>query len=154
MKFMKIKHLILALALSAAAPFAAAAFNGSMNLEQVEAEMQTQLATGATLVQVAQNALAAGLSPALVTTALLNATTVSAEEVVTAMLLANAPLQAVVNAALAAGVSRDAVTRGALAAKVTLINVVAAINSSPSTIGGTGNVPRPGGGPGGSVSPS
>jgi len=149
MKFMKIKHLILALALAAAAPFAAAAFQSTMTLEQVEAEMQTQLAAGTTLVQVAQNALAAKISPGLVTTALLNATTVDAEEVVAAMLRAGAPLQAVVDAALAAGASTESVRLGALAAGVTLVAVSDAINSSSS--GGTRiSVP----GAGGSVSPS
>jgi len=147
MKLMQIKHFLLALALVAVTPYASAAFQAGMTLEQVEAEARVQLAS-ASLQQVAQNALAAKLDASLVTTALINVTSGRLDEVIAALLRAGAPLQAVVNAALLAGATRDEVTQGALAAGVTLPVVVAAIAAA--------NAPGDRAAPaaGGSVSPS
>lgn len=157
MKLMQIKHLAVALALATAAPFAAAAFQAGMTVEQAEAEVKAQLAAGATLAQIVANAQKAPLNPGLITTALINATDSTAiAAVVEALLRAGVPLQVVVNAALAAGASPDAVTQGALAAGVQLSVIVAAIAASPTQAG----VPPSCGGrsgivcPGGSSSPS
>jgi hypothetical protein len=155
MKFMKIKHLLVALALAATAPFATAAFQSGMTVEQAEAEVRLQRAAGATLAQIIQNAQKAPLNAGLITTALINGTDFSVAEIVEALLRAGAPLQVVVNAALAAGATADDVRLGALAAKVSLADVQAAIALSP-TARGAGGVPGAGGsvGSGGSVSPS
>jgi hypothetical protein len=157
MKFMRIKHFLLAAALAGAAPFAAAAFQANMTLEQAEAEVRAQMANS-TLQQIAQRALDAKLDPSLVTTAIINATSSPISEVVTAVLRAGAPLQAVVNGALAAGATREDVIAGALAANVQLPTVVAAINTSTTggggATGGAGAGGSIGAGSGGSVSPS
>ncbi len=157
MKFMQIRHLLIALALVAVAPFAAAAFQPGMTVEQAEAEVRVQRAAGATLAQLIQNAQKAPLNAGLITTALINGTDFSIADIVEAMLRAGAPLQVVVNAALAAGATPEDVTLGALAAKVQLAVVQAAIAASP--MAGRSTVPGAGGsgggvGAGGSVSPS
>jgi hypothetical protein len=155
MKSMRINRFLLALALAAAAPFAAAAFQSGMTVEQAEAEVKVQRAAGATLAQIIQNAQKAPLNAGLITTALINGTDFSVAEIVEAMLRAGAPLQAVVDAALAAGATPQDVTLGALAANVQLAVVIAAIAASPTASRAV--VPAAGGssaGAGGSVSPS
>jgi hypothetical protein len=129
MKYIQIRHLLIALALAAVAPFALAAFQSNMTIEQAEAEVKLQRADGATLTQIIQNAQKAPLSANMITAALINAG-FDAADVVTAMLRNGAPLQTVVNAALAAGASTAAIRQGALAANVTLAAVQAAIDAS------------------------
>jgi hypothetical protein len=133
MNSLKIKQFILALTLALVAPLAAAVFQKGMTLEQAEAEVKAQLATGATLTQIAQRALAAGLPAGVATTAMINATN-NASGVVTAMLVNNAPLQPVVNAALATGATLESVTLGATAANVPSTAIEAAIAASPTTL--------------------
>jgi hypothetical protein len=131
MKAIQIRHLVVALVLAAAAPFAWAVFQPGMNVEQAEAEIKLQRASGATLAQIVQRAQATPLNAGLITTALINAG-FDAADVVTAMLRAGAPIQVVVNAALAAGASTAAIRQGALAAGISLGEVQAAIDASPA----------------------
>lgn len=133
MKSMQIRHLVVALALAAAAPFAAAAFQPGMNVERAEAEARLQRSAGATLAQIVANAQAAPLNAGLITNALINAG-FDAADVVAAMLRAGAPLQVVVNAAFNAGATSAEVQQGALAAGVSLAAVQAAIDASPVEI--------------------
>jgi len=136
MKFMQIRHLVVALALAVVAPLGAAAFQSGMTVEQAETEVRAQLAGKATLAQIAQRALAAGLNAGLVTTAMINATEGPVDGVIAAVLGAGGNLQAVVNAAIVAGVARDEITQGAAAAGVTLQAVLAAIANSPFRVAG------------------
>ena len=133
MKFMQIRHLVIGLALAAAAPFASAVFQPGMNVEQAESEARLQQAAGATLAQIVANAQKAPLNAGLITNALINAG-FDAADVVAAMLRAGAPLQVVVNAAFNAGASSASVQQGALAAGVSLPAVQAAIDASPTEI--------------------
>lgn len=133
MKSVQIRHLLIALALAAVSPFAAAAFQPGMNVEQAEAEATAQQAAGATLAQIVANAQKAPLNAGLITNALINAG-FSAADVVAAMLRAGAPLQVVVNAAFNAGASAAEIRQGALAANVPLADVNAAIDASPTEI--------------------
>ena len=132
-----LKNLLCALALAAFAPLAAAQFQAGMSVEQVEAQVKTQLAAGATLAQIAQQALAAKLDAGLVTAALVTSSGNPAGAV-SAMVSAGAPVQTVVSAALAAGASADAVTQGAVAAGVPLASVQGAIQNS-SNVGAIGS---------------
>jgi flagellar hook-basal body complex protein FliE len=141
MKLMHIRHLIAALALAAAAPFAGAAFQPGMTVEQAEAEVRLQRTAGATLAQIIQNAQKAPLNAGLITTALINGTDSSIADIVEALLRAGAPLQVVVNAALAAGASSAAVLQGALAAGTPLPDITAAIAASPTTFELAGRTP-------------
>ena len=133
MKSMQIRHLIVALALAALSPFAAAAFQPGMNVEQAEAEARLQRSAGATLAQIVANAQKAPLNAGLITNALINAG-FDAADVVAAMLRAGAPLQVVVNAAFNAGASSGAIQASAVAAGVPLADVLAAIDASPTEI--------------------
>jgi hypothetical protein len=133
MKSMQIRHLLLALALAAVSPFAAAVFQPGMNVEQAEAEAKAQQAAGASLAQIVANAQKAPLNAGLITNALINAG-FNAADVVAAMLRAGAPLQVVVNAAFNAGATSAEIEKGALAANVSPADVQAAIAASPTEI--------------------
>lgn len=133
MKFMQIRHLIIGLALAAVAPFAAAAFQPGMNVEQAEAEARLQASAGASLAQIVANAQKAPLNAGLITNMLINAG-FDAADAVAAMLRAGAPLQVVVNAAFNAGATSAEIEKGALAAGVSSADVLAAIAASPFEI--------------------
>jgi hypothetical protein len=135
-----LKTFLATLALAAFAPLAAAQFQAGMSVEQIEAQVKSQLATGATLAQIAQQALAAGLDAGLVTAALVTSSGNPADAV-SAMLSAGAPVQVVVDAALGAGASTDSVTQGAVAAGVPPTTVQAAILASA----GSGSIGSPSG---------
>jgi hypothetical protein len=92
MKFMRIRHVLVGLALAAAAPFAAAVFQSGMTGEQAEEEARLQRTSKVTLAQIVQNALAAKLNDGIVTAALITAGFDSAV-VVEAMLRANAAIK-------------------------------------------------------------
>lgn len=142
MKFMRIRQLLLALALTAVAPFAAAVFQPTMTIAQAEAEVKLQRSAGVPLAQIIQNAQKAPLSASLITTALINAGFDPAE-VVAAMLRAGAPLQTVVSAALAAGASSASVQQGAVAAGVTLAAAQAAIAAAQTQVATSNDYPPP-----------
>ena len=109
MQARSLKRFLAVVTFAAFAPLAFAQFQPGMNVEQTEAEVKVRFAAGATLAQMARQALAAGLNPGLVTAALINATD------------------------NASGVSVDAVTQGALSAGVPLAAVQTAIAASPFT---------------------
>ena len=117
---------LVALALAVYAVLATAAFNPGMSIEQIEAEINAQLAQGATLQQVAVSALGAGLDAGVVTAAMVTASG-NAAGAVGAMVTAGAPIQRVVSASLNAGATQDAVRQGAIGAGVSPDIVNAAI---------------------------
>ena len=164
MQVRTLRNLIAALSLAAFAPIAAAVFQAGMSVEQIEAEVKIQLAAGATLGQIAQRALAAGLNPGLVTAALVTSSG-NPVAAVSAMMNAGAPVQVGADAAFGEGASRDSVTQGALAAGVPLATVQVAIQNSPTTdftsspagtssSTPTGSAGAGGGGTGSTASPS
>lgn len=139
MQVRTLRSSLVALALAAFVPFAAAVFTPNMTLVQIEAQVKTQLTAGATLDQIAAAALAANLNPAVVTAAMISAGGNPAGAV-SAMLRAGALLQTVVDAALGAGASIQAVTQGALAANVALANIDLAIKNSDQTAAPTASI--------------
>lgn len=162
MQVRTLRTLLVALALAALAPLAAAQFQPGMSLEQVEAEVKIQLAANRTLDQIAAAALAAKLDAAVVTAAMIHVTgTNNAAGVVTAMLRADAPLDVVVQTALQEGAGRGEVTRGAIAAGVSpqnisiaIANAIEVINAQTGTRDRSINAISPGAGGGGTASPS
>lgn len=164
MQVRTLRTLVVALALAAFAPLAAAVFGSGMTLVQIENEAKTQLASGATLDQIGAAALAANLDAAVVTAAMIHVTgTNNAADVVTAMLRAGASLDVVVQTALQEGAGRGEVTRGAIAAGVSpqnisfaIANAIEVINAQTGTQDRSINAitPSGAGGGGGTASPS
>jgi len=159
MQVRNLRSFLAALALALFAPLAAAQFQPGMSVEQIEAQVKTQLAAGTTLEQIALQALAAGLDASIVTAALVTSSGNPAGAV-SAMISAGVPVQTVVDAALAAGASADSVTQGAVAAGVppatvqTAIQLALTTEATGSNSGASSSTPTSGGGGSSAASPS
>lgn len=146
---------------------AMAAFAPGMTVSQLDTEVQQRLQQGQSLAAIAADAKLAGVSPSMLTYALITQGK-DAAEVVSALVSAGFSASSVVNAAVAAGASYKDMVAIAVAAGADPTAITPATAAGPGGEaggagtsggssgfgGGTGGFSGPAGGGGGSVSPS